>query len=175
MCNKKWMTAPPQTSAGGCPSDARKSGNNITEILPHCTGKDWRRKTYDGLSVGRSHRYQGIRIHVSLPAVPSPIWRCRGATEKRSLLKSTIQPSIMFFGTVEGYRVTVGCDPSGQINAEELRAVLEQKPVLVSIMLVNNENHHYKISPNQSFMSRSVQAFGKLAFQVKGLKADLYP
>ena len=85
----------------------------------------------------------------------------------------------------EGYQVTyLGVDASGQIDPEELRAVLEQKPVLVSIMLVNNEigsiqpisvisNILADIKPKPIFHVDAVQAFGKLAFQVKGLKADL--
>jgi cysteine desulfurase len=85
----------------------------------------------------------------------------------------------------EGYQVTyLGVDASGRIDPDELRAGLEQKPVLVSIMLVNNETGSIQpisnigatltdIKPKPIFHVDAVQAFGKVPFQVRDLNVDL--
>lgn len=85
----------------------------------------------------------------------------------------------------EGYQVTyLGLDASGRIDLEKLQAGIEQKPVLISIMLVNNETGLIQpiadigtmlndIKPKPIFHVDAVQAFGKVPFKVKDLKVDL--
>jgi cysteine desulfurase len=85
----------------------------------------------------------------------------------------------------EGYQVTyLNVDASGRIDPEELRAGLEHRPVLVSIMLVNNETGSIQpisnigamlsgINPKPIFHVDAVQAFGKVPFKVKDLNVDL--
>jgi cysteine desulfurase len=105
------------------------------------------------------------------------------------LLTSKIEhPSVRnVFNQLEqdGYQVTyLNVDSSGRIDPNELQAALEQKPVLVSIMLVNNETGSiqpisnigtmlHNIQPKPVFHVDAVQAFGKVPFRVKDLNADL--
>ena len=85
----------------------------------------------------------------------------------------------------DGYQVTyLSVDASGQTNQDELRAALEQKPALVSIMLVNNETGSIQpiseigsmlrdIQPKPVFHVDAVQAFGKVPIRVRDLNVDL--
>ena len=85
----------------------------------------------------------------------------------------------------EGFEVIkLGCDSSGKINLDELEESLNDKTVLVSIMLVNNEvgsiqpiakagNLIKKLSPNALFHTDAVQGFGKTDINVKKLGVDL--
>ncbi len=85
----------------------------------------------------------------------------------------------------EGFEVIrLGCDSSGKINLEELKNALNDKTVLVSIMLVNNEVGSIqpiaevsglikKLSPNAIFHTDAVQGFGKTDINVKKLGVDL--
>jgi cysteine desulfurase len=85
----------------------------------------------------------------------------------------------------EGYEVTyLSVDASGRIDPDKLRAGLEQRPALISIMLVNNEIGSIQpisaigamlseIRPKPVFHVDAVQAFGKLPFQVRDLNVDL--
>jgi len=85
----------------------------------------------------------------------------------------------------EGFEVIyVGVDKNGIVDLEELKAVLNSKTVLVSVMHVNNEigsvqpiaeisklvKEH---SPYSLFHCDSVQAFGKTDIDVKKLGVDL--
>lgn len=80
--------------------------------------------------------------------------------------------------------IKLGCDGNGCIELKELEAVLSEKTVLVSIMLVNNEVGSVqpiaeasrlikKLSPNALFHCDAVQGFGKLNINVKTLGVDL--
>ncbi|MBO5019552.1 MAG: cysteine desulfurase [Clostridia bacterium] len=85
----------------------------------------------------------------------------------------------------EGFEVIrLGCDSSGKINLDELEKALNDKTVLVSIMLVNNEVGSIqpiamagglvrKLSPNALFHTDAVQGFGKMDINVKKLGVDL--
>lgn len=84
-----------------------------------------------------------------------------------------------------GYQVTyLSVDASGQTNRDELQAALEQKPALVSIMMVNNETGSIQpiaeigallsaIQPKPVFHVDAVQALGKVPIRVKDLNVDL--
>ena len=80
--------------------------------------------------------------------------------------------------------IKLGCDSNGAVKLSELEAALNEKTVLVSIMLVNNEIGSVqpiaeasklikKLSPNALFHCDAVQAFGKLNINVKALGVDL--
>lgn len=80
--------------------------------------------------------------------------------------------------------IKLGCDNSGKINLSELEKALNEKTVLVSIMLVNNEVGAIepiseaaklikKLSPNALFHCDAVQGFGKMNINVKNLGVDL--
>lgn len=85
----------------------------------------------------------------------------------------------------DGFEVVkIGCDESGKINLSQLEKELNEKTVLVSIMLVNNEvgttepiaeasKLIKKLSPNALFHCDAVQGFGKLNINVKSLGVDL--
>ena len=85
----------------------------------------------------------------------------------------------------EGFEVIrLGCDSSGKINLDEFENALNEKTVLVSIMLVNNEIGSIqpiaeagklikKLSPNALFHTDAVQGFGKIGINVKALGVDL--
>ena len=80
--------------------------------------------------------------------------------------------------------ITLGCDNQGIINLDELKSALNDKTVLVSIMLVNNEIGSIQpikeacelvksIAPEALFHCDAVQAFGKIPINVKTLNIDL--
>ncbi len=80
--------------------------------------------------------------------------------------------------------VRLGCDGNGVISLDELGAALNEKTVLVSLMLVNNEVGSVqpiceaarlikKLSPNALFHCDAVQGFGKMTINVKNLGVDL--
>ena len=80
--------------------------------------------------------------------------------------------------------ITVGCDNQGIVNLDELKSALNDKTVLVSIMLVNNEVGSIQpikeacelvksVSPDALFHCDAVQAFGKMPISVKNLNIDL--
>lgn len=80
--------------------------------------------------------------------------------------------------------INIGCDSQGVINLEELKSALNDKTVLVSIMLVNNEIGSIQpikaacelvksIVPDALFHCDAVQAFGKMPINVKTLNVDL--
>lgn len=85
----------------------------------------------------------------------------------------------------DGFEVVkIGCDESGKINLSQLEKELNEKTVLVSIMLVNNEvgttepiseasKLIKKLSPNALFHCDAVQGFGKVNINVKSLGVDL--
>lgn len=85
----------------------------------------------------------------------------------------------------DGFEVIqLGCDGNGKINLSELESALNDKTVLVSIMLVNNEVGSIqpieeasriikKLSPNALFHTDAVQGFGKLDINVKKSGVDL--
>lgn len=75
-------------------------------------------------------------------------------------------------------------DSCGVINLEDLENALNEKTVLVSIMLVNNEvgsiqpikqaaELTHKKAPNAFFHSDAVQAFGKIPINIKSLGVDM--
>ena len=75
-------------------------------------------------------------------------------------------------------------DRDGKVILEELKALLDDKTVLVSVMAVNNETGSvqpteliakavHKLSPNALFHVDAVQAFCKLPMKPKKLGADL--
>ncbi len=80
--------------------------------------------------------------------------------------------------------INIGCDSQGVINLEELKSALNDKTVLVSIMLVNNEIGSIQpikaacelvksIVSDALFHCDAVQAFGKMPINVKNLNVDL--
>lgn len=80
--------------------------------------------------------------------------------------------------------IKLGCDSNGSVKLSELEAALNEKTVLVSIMLVNNEIGSVqpiaeasklikKLSPNALFHCDAVQGFGKLNINVKTFGVDL--
>ena len=80
--------------------------------------------------------------------------------------------------------IKLGCDGNGSVKLSELEAALNEKTVLVSIMLVNNEIGSVqpiaeasklikKLSPNALFHCDAVQGFGKLNINVKTFGVDL--
>ena len=85
----------------------------------------------------------------------------------------------------DGFEVVkIGCDESGKINLSQLEKELNEKTVLVSIMLVNNDvgttepiaeasKLIKKLSPNALFHCDAVQGFGKVNINVKSLGVDL--
>lgn len=75
-------------------------------------------------------------------------------------------------------------DQNGIVDSEQLKSLLNDKTVLVSIMLVNNEigtvepiseisKQIKALSPNALFHCDAVQGFGKLPINVKSLGVDL--
>ena len=85
----------------------------------------------------------------------------------------------------EGFEVVrLGIDTDGKISLEELEKNLDNRTVLVSIMLVNNEigtvqpiaessNLIKKLSPRALFHCDAVQGYGKIPINVKTLGIDL--
>lgn len=85
----------------------------------------------------------------------------------------------------DGFEVIrLGCDSSGKISLDELENAINEKTVLVSIMLVNNEVGTVepiaeasrlikKLAPNALFHCDAVQGFGKTDINVKALGVDL--
>ncbi|MGE5583580.1 MAG: cysteine desulfurase family protein [Bacillota bacterium] len=85
----------------------------------------------------------------------------------------------------EGFEVAyLNVDSSGILKLNEVRAVLEKEPALLSIMLVNNETGALQPIPEIVKLLRSsgkktifhvdaVQAFGKVPFRVNSLNIDL--
>lgn len=85
----------------------------------------------------------------------------------------------------KGYQVTyLNVDPAGIIDLNQLKAVLEKEPALLSVMLVNNETGSLQPITEIAKLLRSsgkrtifhvdaVQAFGKIPFQVNSLNIDL--
>ena len=85
----------------------------------------------------------------------------------------------------KGYEVTyLNVDPAGIIDLNQLKTVLEKKPALLSVMLVNNETGAlHPITEIAKLLSQSgkktifhvdaVQAFGKIPLQVNSLNIDL--
>lgn len=80
--------------------------------------------------------------------------------------------------------IKIGCDSNGTVSLTELEKALNEKTVLVSIMLVNNEVGSIqpiaeasrlikKMSPNALFHTDAVQGFGKININVKSLGVDL--
>lgn len=80
--------------------------------------------------------------------------------------------------------ITIGCDQNGLVLLEELKAALNDKTVLVSVMLVNNEvgtiqpieeiSKLIKLNAkNALFHCDAVQGFGKMPLNVKKLGVDL--
>lgn len=80
--------------------------------------------------------------------------------------------------------IKIGCDRNGCVSLSELEAALNEKTVLVSIMLVNNEVGSIqpiseasklikKLSPNALFHCDAVQGFGKININIKSLGVDL--
>lgn len=80
--------------------------------------------------------------------------------------------------------IKLGCDNNGCVKLSELEAALNEKTVLVSIMLINNEVGSVqpvaeasklikKLSPNALFHCDAVQAFGKININVKNIGVDL--
>lgn len=80
--------------------------------------------------------------------------------------------------------IRLSCKDNGVIDLEELKSALNDKTVLVSIMLVNNEIGTVQpiaeaskliklLSPNAFFHCDAVQAFGKLPINIKALGVDL--
>ncbi|MBU6457102.1 MAG: cysteine desulfurase [Bradyrhizobium sp.] len=77
----------------------------------------------------------------------------------------------------------VGVNGSGVLDLDQLRRALEGKPpALVSIMLANNETGAVQPVPEAAEIVHvaggilhvdAIQAFGKIAFDIKALKADL--
>lgn len=85
----------------------------------------------------------------------------------------------------QGFEVLyLDTDQNGIINLEQLKAYLNSKTVLVSIMLVNNETGSIEpieqasklikeLCPNALFHTDAVQAFGKIPINVKKSGIDL--
>ncbi|MEE0896136.1 MAG: cysteine desulfurase family protein, partial [Acutalibacteraceae bacterium] len=80
--------------------------------------------------------------------------------------------------------IRLGVDKNGVISLEELKNALNDKTVLVSLMLVNNEIGSIQpikdaakiiksVSPKAVFHCDGVQGFGKLPINVKELGVDL--
>lgn len=84
----------------------------------------------------------------------------------------------------EGFNVArISCDENGIIDLEELKSELDDKTILVSIMLVNNEIGSIQPikeavaltrekAPNALFHCDAVQAFGKMPINVRSLGVD---
>lgn len=85
----------------------------------------------------------------------------------------------------EGFEVAyLNVDASGILDLNEVKAVLEKEPALLSVMLVNNETGALQPIPEIGKLLRSsgkktifhvdaVQAFGKVPFSVNSLNVDL--
>lgn len=85
----------------------------------------------------------------------------------------------------DGFEVAfLNPDPSGIVNLNEVKAVLEKEPALLSVMLVNNETGAIQPITEIAQLLRSsgkktvfhvdaVQAFGKVPFRVNSLNVDL--
>ncbi len=85
----------------------------------------------------------------------------------------------------QGFDVTyLQPDSLGNINAEQLKAVLRKDTILVSMMMVNNEvgsvlpiaqlaKLTHRLCPDAVFHTDAVQGFLKVPFQAKTLGADL--
>ena len=85
----------------------------------------------------------------------------------------------------DGFEVAfLNVDPSGIVNLDEVKAVLDKEPVLLSVMMVNNETGALQPIAEIAQLLRSsgkktvfhvdaVQAFGKVPFQVNSLNIDL--
>lgn len=80
--------------------------------------------------------------------------------------------------------IKLGCNNKGEISLDELEKSLNDKTVLVSIMLVNNEVGTLqpikeavaltrKLSPRALFHCDAVQGYGKMPINVKNLGVDL--
>lgn len=80
--------------------------------------------------------------------------------------------------------IKLGCNSKGEISLDELEKSLNDKTVLVSIMLVNNEVGTLqpikeavaltrKLSPRALFHCDAVQGYGKMPINVKNLGVDL--
>lgn len=80
--------------------------------------------------------------------------------------------------------IKLGCDANGEISLGELERSLNDKTVLVSLMLVNNEvgtlqpikeavDLTRRLSPRALFHCDAVQGFGKIPIRVKDLGIDL--
>lgn len=80
--------------------------------------------------------------------------------------------------------IKLGCDAKGEISLGELERSLNDKTVLVSLMLVNNEvgtlqpikeavDLTRRLSPRALFHCDAVQGFGKIPIRVKDLGIDL--
>lgn len=78
----------------------------------------------------------------------------------------------------------VGCDASGRVNVEEIRAALRDDTILVSVMLANNEvgtiqpvaelaDIVHAANPHCIVHTDAVQAFGKIGCSPKDLGVDL--
>ena len=101
------------------------------------------------------------------------------AIEHPSVLKAT--ENLKSFGFEV---ITLKPDGNGVINLSDLEEALNEKTVLVSVMLVNNETGAIqpvkeaveltrKKSPNAFFHCDAVQAFGKMPVNVKSLGVDM--
>lgn len=85
----------------------------------------------------------------------------------------------------DGFEIAfLNVDPSGIVNLNEVKAVLEKDPALLSVMLVNNETGALQPITEIAQLLRSsgkktifhvdaVQAFGKVPFQANSLNIDL--
>ncbi|NLY73830.1 MAG: cysteine desulfurase [Firmicutes bacterium] len=85
----------------------------------------------------------------------------------------------------DGFEVAfLNVDSSGVVNLDEVKAVLDKEPVLLSVMMVNNETGALQPIAEIAQLLRSsgkktvfhvdaVQAFGKVPFQVNSLNIDL--
>lgn len=81
----------------------------------------------------------------------------------------------------KGFEVTyIDALPNGKIDLEQLKSVVRDDTILISVMLVNNETGVIQpvdalkdIAPNAIIHSDCVQAYGKIPIDVNKLKIDL--
>lgn len=141
----------------------------------------------------------------AIGAVPEEIYFTSGGTESNNLaimglikkarhLKKYVattkieHPSVLnVFKQLEaeGFEVVyLNVDSSGILDLNEVKAVLQKEPALLSVMLVNNETGVLQPIPEIGKLLRSsgkktifhvdaVQAFGKVPFSVNSLNVDL--
>lgn len=110
----------------------------------------------------------------------------RSQRERRRVLASAVEhPAVLeplAAARAEGFEVvTIGVDSDGRLDLAQLRAELDERAALVSVMAVNNETGVVHDLAAVAAEARSagallhvdaVQAAGKLAFSCEGLGAD---